>query len=259
MKNLLSILMLSAILFVACKKSTDSPGPASPQPNDLPNGPTACKLAMVKKGSETETYKFNAAGQATERFVRNSSDQVTEVFTYEYSDGKLVKMNRYSDEAKMYKVSYSSFSVSAEKIVNSVYQVIDGGSKEISRTVYLLNSAGKLIGTEDYTVTDGSAKLTSRTECVTDDRDNIIVSSLYYGNGELSSTFEFEYDDKFNLERTMPIGTVLRNGKNNATRMVQKGKSGNVLADKTYNYTYNSEGYPTISNGNGTKYEYHCQ
>lgn len=192
---------------------------------------------------EVETFKSFSGGNAT------PTVSTTE---YTYSAGKLTKKTEKSgsnDNAVVTNYEYQG-----DKLVKTL-MVREDGYYTVSRTItfnYLSETQIKVVRTS---VSSGFGQVrtsTRETEYTLDAQKRVI--KVVEKNGEESTTTEYTYDDKNNLDaidafKAKTPESFLSPGlaKNNVVREkeIRKGSFFNSERTKTYTYTYNDKGYPT--------------
>lgn len=259
MKRLFTMLLLTIVVFTACKKDAkDTPPEITPTKPTHPN----CKILRLTGEYSSITYFYNSQDLLTEGIDSNWYNTPTEVhvevYTYD-SLGRLSYVKTFNDRNKNEWVNLVTYSYHPGKIIKKTAVVQRGQVSESGRVYeYLLNDKGKLSGTTEAFYGYNNTDRLNYSEAEVDNNGNIILQK-WFSDGRSLRIDSFTYDDKYNPALLMPEATILPTGLNNIKSVYIMDSTRKIFESITYPYTYNSTGYPLSTNNNIYHFTYDCK
>lgn len=241
------LLLLLLTLLTACGRDPET-GPYQ-----------VCRMAGIRDTGTwgyTKIFAFNSENLAVKREDWTKSDEKSQETIYEYKGAKLVTLTEQIFHGREFP-KQRRFQQLGNKIYDRGYDPAAGGYVPVSLHIQTLDKNGHLTG-EEFNWIDDHGQLIPRgkNEYKTDEWGNIIEAK--YLEGDIVWGIEtFEYDDKKNLNLTLPEYTILKTSRNNVISGTYTTHDGLI---RTFNtrYTYNAEGYP-VSCSDGRMFSYECK
>ncbi|MGZ5281419.1 MAG: hypothetical protein ACXWDO_09415 [Bacteroidia bacterium] len=259
-------LIAASTIVSSCKK--DDPEPPTPtEPK--------CYIKSTKEdGKNQSQYVYNANNKVEK--INNYGQDGTTIeeytqITYD-GNGRATRLDDYVEtEMNSYTtIEYNSSNLPTKARIYSRDSL--GGLSEVAQLTNVYNSSNQVTRSNIYFVSNGTPVLFLYQE-YTYSSGNVVTEKSYFadefGNGELTSISDYQYDSKKNpyLLLNIPVlfsGAALST--NNVTSATYKDENGTVTESETYAYTYNGNGYPltvvtTPSNGTPSTLaiEYTCK
>jgi|GEM_PF-4173081 hypothetical protein len=209
-------------------------------------------------------FNYDAEGRIVRVNMGRDAHPFSEtVFLYD-NNGRLIRQNNAvnvssSSTAVRMDSSFFEFSYDANGRIAEArtYRLAKGTVIYASRTVPDYDNQGRVIA---KTIYDTAGKAATKTTFQYNSDDNIIVQDIYsFNNGapvlNLHSTYEYDrYNNPYKGKWVEPFGI----SRNNITKGSETGYSSGPSSFTIEYKKYNKNGYPLLTNENGTEcvYEY---
>lgn len=265
MKSILKLaVMVSAVLVSSCGKSDENNNYQGGDDSSLILGNVYNANSSVGKHFPKKMIQ-NEDRRGNETIFEVSNGKVTKIgsFLCEY-EGNLLKKIKYSNGTTEREYFYSNgkiskvywedegtwdYSYDSKKRLAKEIRTLPNGRQEITEYQYIDDNTVK-------TITNGqeSTYIFANGNLVREETPNNTITYQYDNKNN------WRYANKFSLVIDGPLATFLDpsySSKNNVTKVVTSGNYGSDQV--TFEYEYNSEGYPTkVTDSRGTviQYEY---
>jgi hypothetical protein len=262
MKKLFCGMFTLAVFISACGKKDDT-GPAVDGKDSIPVIEKGSLIKTITEGSYIETYEYDANNKLI-KSIRGFESPST--YNYIYTDGLLTKItetnlpsgfNNMWVYGMVYNGSVLSKILSYDLIPSNSGNPTNEPPKVDSVTYYANNKIKALYTFSGYGEPRGLMAIDS---VIWDSKGNIEKMLLYKNDNntgfELLSTTTCTYDDKKNPFAKNLGALFMGNGgiyyelvrfSANNPLTVKTTSSGNYFSTTSYNYEYNTLGYPTKS------------
>lgn len=173
--------------------------------------------SMHNQAATAVATTYNASKQAA------SVTMGDEIYTPVYTDGRLTRLNVSQQQKPQALTAYFTYSYTNDKVTTADY----------------------------YVITDGqNAQLAARARSTYNAAGDMVTQQLLYAVGanmQVSTTTQYEYDDKINpLAKSFNLTDVLlaSPATHNITKRTVYDGAGNLTETNTYTFAYGSNNYP---------------